>query len=216
MRVEYDLINELGRSNWIDLVAGEAVVIGHSIPDPFLVAQGTRLASMVKDIRYDDDRFVLVEALAVDLQLRLQEIKNMEKSCIFIDDIFEGNEKNKPLDKWEYDLICCDRRYEVRMLLPRFDASTPVDSRKELTTNGIRNQIPDFDKYLKVVEEHDFQTQVFRVEKYIDDNKVLRCRIVDHDHEGGWYRGWIEVYYFDTFEEAIRAWGVVKLIQEID
>lgn len=214
MKPEYDLTNELGPKNWIDCAAGEAVVIGHVINDPELVAHGTMVAGMAKEIRFNDDNFALVEALAIDIQTKLESIKSQEKTCLFIDDLFEGDVKRKPLDKWEYDLIYCGGRYEIRMVLPRYDASTPIDTRRKLIREEVRNHYKDFETFRTEDEEVDFKTQVFKITKYFNDKNELVCKLVDHDHEGGWYRGWMEIFYFESFEEAWAAWLEAKEIYE--
>ena len=209
---EYELTQELGQPNWIDEIAGEAVVLGHTLNDPELVALGTNLSQKSREVSFCDDRFCRVEGLALSLDNRLREIKSVDKLALFIEDIYDGDERNKPLDRWEYDLIFCEGRYQIKMLLPRYDKYTLKDEAKLAAEREVRGcyMDPSFESYKK--EEHtiDYVTQVFKIYMYYDDDNKLIRRVIDHDHEGGWYRGWIDMFYFDDFETAWNAWTKVK------
>lgn len=209
MTREYDLTNELGKGNWIDAIAGEAVVLGRTSNNPELTALGTELAIMIKSIRYDDENFCLVEAKAEWLSQLVEETKKRDRTCLFIDDIFEGDEKHKPLDKWEYDLICVDNRYQIQMVLPRYVPGMSVVGEREKVSELIRSIYDGFEDFVQTEEFMDYTTQLFRISKFFDGEKLV-SRIVDHDHEGGMFRGWLEIYYFDEFVVAYEAWERVK------
>lgn len=212
MQGEYDLVNELGSGNWIDVVSGEAVVMGHAGGDPELVVLGTSLAKMVQEIKYNDDKFSLVEAAAIYLGNKIKERKSRDKYSIFIDEIFEGDEKHKPLDRWEYDLILGDGRYEIKMMLPVYDKYTLVDNRKIRAEKAVMEcfEDPSFRVYKKIEQIVDYTTQVFKYTSFYDKEGKLIRRTIDHDHEGGFYRGWVDMFFFDKFEDAWNAWNKVK------
>jgi len=212
MGKEYDLINELGPRNWIDSLAGEAVVLGQVNNDPELTVLGTELAKLISEVHYDCDSFFLVEAAAVGLEKIIEAKKKYKKAVLFIDEVFEGKKDHKLSDKWEYDFIMADGRYQINMILPIYDGNSLTDDRKHDAEELVRICYgdPSFGSYTKTEEIVDYTTQVFKITKYFDENGKMIRRIVDHDHEGGMFRGWMEIFYFDDFSTAMRAWRAAK------
>ncbi len=215
MGKEYDLMNELGRGNWIDAIAGEAVVLGSYLKDLELVAKGTELAEMVKAIKYDSDDFYLVEARATRLEAELVKLKQTAKSTVFIDEICLGNEAmGKVDDEWEFDFILVEGRYEIRMMLPTYrDKIKLTDRAKTLAEQQALNLVKPKDTKPLTCEVF---RKVFSDQEYITtcyyDGDLLVRRIIDHQHDPAdkLGRGHLDIFYFDDFETATKAWKAVR------
>ncbi|KKT51804.1 MAG: hypothetical protein UW44_C0008G0126 [Candidatus Collierbacteria bacterium GW2011_GWB2_44_22] len=203
MGKEYDLMYELGRGNWIDAIAGEAVMLGFTLRDAELEVRGAELADLVKKIRYDDDEFYKVEVYARSLEMELSRIKDEIKKTIFIDKIRKEEKPRWPTRDWEYELLFVEGKYQIWMnLLDYNDQILLTNPEKTLAEEGIRQFFsdPSFKNYRYLYEETENQGQKFRVMVWRDfDGKILR-KIVNHDHaDGGINKGWLEKYFFDDF-----------------
>lgn len=213
MRKEYDLINELGPQNWLDVVAGEAVILGYSINDPELVAKGTELNVLIRRCCYDDDCFGKVEAYGEALRKEIETKRIKQKMTFFIDDLFVGEVKSKSHYEWEYDFICADRGYEILMILPvYYDKSKLSDPVRMIADKKLRSMYddPSFESYRKEEVDTVFESQTFHFTKYFDEKGRLLRRSVDFNHEGVTARGWFEHFYFEDFALALGAWQEIK------
>ncbi|KKT48907.1 MAG: hypothetical protein UW42_C0044G0002 [Candidatus Collierbacteria bacterium GW2011_GWB1_44_197] len=215
MGKEYDLMNELGRGNWIDAVAGEAVVLGSYLNDLELVAKGTELAEMVRAIKYDSDGFYLVEVKAKQLEAVIVRLKETEARSVYIDKFCLGEEVfGKVDDEWEFDFVLAERRYEIRMMLPTYRDKVKLNDRVKALAES---------ETLSVVTEHgakllttEVVRKVFSNQEYIttcfyDEDRLVR-RIIDHQHDPAdrTGRGHLDIFYFDDFETATKAWKMVR------
>lgn len=213
MKKEYDLINELGYKNWLDIVAGEAVILGHCLNDSCLVADGTSLATLIESIHFDNDDFGKVEAAAQSLEKKLMRRKELEKGTIFIDQLNLGREMKKTLYDWEFDFNCVNGIYQILMFLPEyFDREKLLNKVKIEAEKEILKVISGsgFDDFRKEKEVNTFGSQTFETVKYFDKRgKVIR-KTVDFNHEGSIKRGWTEYYYFEDFATAGEAWMGVR------
>ncbi len=201
-REKKDLTCELGYRNWIDSVAGEAVTTGWFLGDPYLTARGTHLASLVRKIKYDDDRFGLVEAMASSLVEEIKKARERARATEFIDELFVGEEKNKSYFDWEYNFICVEGKYQIMMLLPAYYDAEMVGKKIDLEEVGLW--------HLVRTERDTYESQVFVNYHYCDSGGRLRHRVVDFNHEEKRKRGRVEYYYFDDFQSAWEAWQKVK------
>lgn len=173
MRKEYDLIRELGRGNWIDEVAGEAVLWGYSTVDPELEARGAELSKMVKEIKFDNDQFYKVEAAAKELQ-RLVGKKQREESSIYIDRLRAIEGDKWPMSDWEYGLVYINPFYEVRILLPAFYSESELGEKQEMETAVMSCfEDPEFKSYKKEKSngESIFTGQMVWKERYYNEKK---------------------------------------------
>jgi len=218
MGIEYDLMNELGRGNWIDSVAGEAVVLGSYLRDPELVARGTELADMVRAIKYDSDEFFLVEARAKQLEAEIVKLKQTQARMIYIGEICPGAEKvGKPDDEWEFDFILVEQRYQIRMLLPTYREKNKLvaDRAKALAELELFDLVSDRGTKLltKQVVRKVFSDQEYITTTYYDGERLVR-RTIDHQHDPAdkSARGNLDIFYFDDFEPAVRAWMELRKI----
>ena len=211
MTKEYDIINELGRGNWIDEVAGEAVLLGYSCVDPDLQAKGAELAQMVRETKFDSDQFYRVIVAAKELQtlVRLQK----ERNSAYIDKIVDYGEGNGSKGEWQYELSCISTIYQIRITLPEFYADREL-AEKDVMESAVMNGYddPTFSKYEKVrkVEKSIFTRDATWSEKYFDDKHRLIREIDVHEHRDDSTRGFREVFYFEDFSDATKAWLAMK------
>ena len=208
-------MNELGRGNWIDAIAGEAVVLGSFLKDLELVAQGTELSEMVREIRYDSDDFYLVEAKAKQLEAEIAKLKLTEARSVYIDEVCLGNEAmGKVDDEWEFDFILAEARYEIRMMLPTYREKIKLnDLTKAIAESGIMRILTDNEAKTLTNEviRKVFSDQEYITTSYYDGDRLVR-RTIDHQHDpadkSG--RGHLDIFYFDDFETATKAWKTVR------
>jgi len=216
MEKEYDLMNELGRGNWIDAIAGEAVVVGFALREPELEIKGTELAAMVVNIKYDDDEFYKVEAYARGLELELERVKKERDKTIFLDKVRKSEEEKWPIREWEYDFLCVKGRYQIWLNLPVYTGVVMlVDKEKVAIESAIRRFFVDstFESYEYSYEESICQDQKFRVKIWHDGQGRMVREIINHDHgDDGISKGWLERYYFDDFKTAATAWHELRKI----
>ena len=213
MNKEYDLSNELGPRNWLDSVAGEAVIWGHCLNDPMLVAMGTELSLLVQKIRFDDDKFALAEAKGRALEKELAERKEGEKATVFIDEMCMGKEGNKSLYDWEFDLVFTDGRYQIQMILPVYYDREKFNEEARITAEvQVRASFGDssFESYEKESVSTVYESQIFVNTRYYDEQGKLLKRTIDFNHEGSLARGWNDFYYFDDFATAFNTWEEMK------
>lgn len=212
MRKEYDLTNELGPQNWLDVVAGEAVVLGWFLKDVELTMMGTMLAKGIDKVRFDRDDFFKVEAQALDLVKIVEEKKKNQSSVLFMDEICEYDGKNKSLNKWEYSLILNEGRYQIMMLMPEYFDREPPDNGKSKVEEIIRESFtnPAFGELVKVEDSKMMGIQKMDTTDYYTSDKKLICHKVDFDHECGWKRGQIVIYHIDDYGQSIVVWGKIR------
>lgn len=212
MRKEYDLTNELGPQNWLDVVAGEAVVLGWFLKDVELTMKGTMLAESIVRVHFDNDDFLKVEAQALDLVRVIEEKKKSQSLVFFVDEICEYDGKNKSLNKWEYSLILSEGRYQIMMLMPEYFDREPPDGGKlkieEIIRESFRN--PSFDELVKVEDSKKMGVQKMDITDYYTHDKKLICHKVDFDHECKSKRGQIVTYYIDDYAQSIAVWTKIK------
>lgn len=211
---EYDLSNELGPQNWLDVLAGEAVMLGHMINDPLLVAKGTHLAQQIRCIRYDDDDFFWVVAEGKWLVKELETVKMSRGRTVFIDELYLGKEKKKSLYDWEFDLIYADKQYWIRMTLPVYASQDDLNCKEKLAgEKAVSECFPDssFQSYQTDVQKTVYDSQTLTYTSYFDEKGKRLKRVCDFNHEGQyWYRGRVEDYFFDDFYAAWSAWTKMK------
>lgn len=218
MRKEYDLIRELGRGNWIDEVAGEAVLWGYSDVDPDLEARGNELARMVREIKYDSDKFYLVEAFAREI-IEIVERKK-ERDSAFIDTFSSGEATKWPSDEWQYEFACINKIYRVRITLPCFYSDDELSGNDRLETVVMAYfKDPTFSSYM--LEKHHSKSKYTRqniwTNKYYDDNKHRLIReIVVHEHQDDSSRGFNEIFYFESLSQAVEAWTALRMAFTLD
>lgn len=206
---------ELGRKNWIDSVAGEAVVLGAKMREPTLEIAGTELARMIREIPYDSDRFAWVMASARGLMSEIDRIIKKRKDTTYIDAVFKGETLAKRDDQsWEYNLIYSYGKYEIQMILPVYQGREVLREDKKKKAESIVcgfYKDPTFEMYEKSIIETDHVSQMYKTITFTDRScgRLLRM-ITDHDHEGSNYRGWYEIFYFYDFDTAWSAWEKMK------
>lgn len=212
MRKEYDLIRELGRGNWIDEVAGEAVLLGYSCVDPDLQTKGAELAQMVREIRFDSDQFYRVIVAAKELQAQVKQQK--ERNSAYIDKIVDYGEGNGPKGEWQYELSCISTIYQIRITLPEFYADREL-AEKDKMESAVMSCFADptfskYEKVRKVGRKSIFTRDATWSEKYFDANHRLIREIDVHEHKDDCTRGFREVFYFDGLTSAATAWTCLR------
>lgn len=214
MREEYDIINELGSRNWLDVAAGEAVILGYFSSDVELEMLGTALAQRLNEVRFDDDNFFKVEAQATDLQERIERKKKEQGMILFIDEICEYEGGRKSLCKWEYGLTLAGGRYEITMMMPEYYGCPPNTEYRELIEDVIRASYsnPKFDELVIVNDSKIIGHQKMDTPKHYTVDGKLICRVVDFDHEDGPKRGMNIFYYFDEYAQVMNTWVKMKAI----
>jgi len=212
MRKEYDLANELGPQNWLDVVAGEAVVLGWFLKDVELTMAGTMLAESVAKVHFDRDDFFRVEAQALNLVKVIEEKKKSQSLVLFMDEICEYEGKNKSLNKWEYSLILSEGRYQIMMLMPEYFDREPPDGGKLKVEEIIRESFnnPAFGELIKIEDSKMMGVQKMDTTDYYTHDKKLICHKVDFDHECKWKRGQIVTYYIDDYAQSITVWTKIR------
>lgn len=212
---EYDLVNELGPGNWLDAVAGEAVVLGFAMRDPDLEMRGTYLARLIAETPYDHDGFGRVEAYAIGLMEKISRELKKQKNVLKIEEIYRGvSEFRRSSCEWEYDFVYAEGRYQVQMILPvYYDGQKLNEAEKKMAEKVARSAFtdPSFES-CRVSEVYtDYVTQGVTTRSFWDGEKLVR-RTVLHNHEDGCSHGWRETYYFDDFETAMKVWRVIRKI----
>lgn len=207
--VEYDLARELGRGNWVDAVAGEATILGYALHDSRLELKGEELARMVREIKYDSDNFSRVEAYAIGLAEELEVMKAKAETNAFIDSV--PGEKSFG-DNFQYDFLESKGRYQIK--ISHFDFS---DNRvlKDKIKLEVEARLASFLKTLNCsesVEEvvHPLNMQKFVTTTYFDKEGMVLRKIIIHDHQDKYSKGFIEIFFFDDFSTAIQAWVEIK------
>lgn len=217
---EFNLTRELGRANWIDSLAGEAVVLGFASNYPELEMMGTELAIMTREIPYYDDNFSKVIAYAMHVQKEIERAINTKWKTVWIDTIYEGESLEKRNARtWEYDLLCTEGVYQILMVLPVYQGCDILENEKKLQAEiavgkFFGNEI--FETCRKEIAETNYASQLLVTASYYDNESGrLLKRVTDHNHEDGYCRGRQEIYFFEDYETAIRAWNKVKGICDI-
>lgn len=220
MNKEYDLINELGYKNWMDAVAGEAVMIGLLAHQPELEVLGTNLARIIGEIPYNHDDFYKVGAEIKKVEKAISEYKGWIKQAIFIDEICKVDQKGKKsLYDWAYNLLMVERVYRIQMILPVYLGKEVLKEEKKLLAERVVSHFyddPGFQKYKKVITETDYVTQKMETSSYYDAEDQLLRRVTDHNHEGSNSRGRQETFYFKDFSRATQAWADMKEVVTSD
>ncbi|KKT72377.1 MAG: hypothetical protein UW68_C0039G0015 [Candidatus Collierbacteria bacterium GW2011_GWB1_44_6] len=215
MEKDRGLTNELGYRNWIDSLAGEAILLGEECYEPDLVVRATGLARMAREIPYHSDQFSRVIAEAMYLEKIIANLKDRE-FLIYIEEVYEDKQLREYGSRdWAYEVKVSQGRYEIRMLLHVYD--TVSDLKRGLKSQAeerVRNYFgdPSFETYSRETEEEYIQGQKFVMVKYFDHGNLIRS-VIDHQHEignGPTTKGHQEIFYFDDYETAIRAWAEVK------
>ena len=213
MRKEEDIVNELGYRNWLDVVAGEAVILGHMSNDPTLVAKGTKLATLIRKGNFYDDDFSKVVAYGVGLVREISNRKHRERATQFLDCLYKGEKDDKSCYDWEYDLVSADGRYAIWMFLPEYYGTgkllDPVKMEIEKRVQTTYSD-PSFISYTRSEEINSTESQVFENVRYFDEAGVEVRRSVEFNHEGRVARGRNDYYYFDDLAQALTAWQEVK------
>lgn len=213
---ERDLTYELGRQNWIDALAGEAVVLGFTLRKPELEMMGTSLASLVREVPYNNDNFSKVIGLAQGLETKIKRVLEAETKTIYIEEIYEGESLPKRNSRsWEYDFVFSGGQYQILMILPVFQGNEVLlEEKKKLAEAAVCGVFGDssFESYEKQIIETDYVTQKYITTSYVDEKMRLLRRITRHDHEQGYFEGWHEMYFFDDFATANEAWKKVRSI----
>ena len=212
MRKEYDLAHELGPQNWLDVVAGEAVVLGWFLKDAELTMRGTMLAEGIAKVHFDDDSFFKVEAQALDLVKTIEERKKDQTQVQFLDEICEYDGKNKSLNKWEYSLILSGGGYQIMMLMPEYFDREPPDDGKSRVEEIIWESFKDpaFGELVKVEDSKMMGVQKMDTTDYYTHDKKLVCHKVDFDHECKWKRGQIIIYHINDYAQSITVWTKIR------
>jgi len=214
MEREYDIINELGSKNWLDVAAGEAVILGYYSGDVELQMWGTALAQRLNEVRFDDDNFSKVEAQATDLLERIDRKKKEQGMILFIDEICEYEGGKKSLCKWEYGLVMAEGRYEITMMMPEYYGCPPNTECRELIEDVIRASYSNsrFDELVRVNDSKIIGHQKMDTAMYYTADGKLIHRVVDFNHEDGPKRGMNIIYYFDEYTQVINTWVRIKAI----
>ncbi|HAI22768.1 TPA: hypothetical protein DCP77_04150 [Candidatus Collierbacteria bacterium] len=212
MRKEYDLAHELGPQNWLDVVAGEAVVLGWFLKDAELTMRGTMLAEGIAKVHFDDDSFFKVEAQALDLVKTIEERKKDQTQVQFLDEICEYDGKNKSLNKWEYSLILSGGGYQIMMLMPEYFDREPPDDGKSRVEEIIWESFKDpaFGELVKVEDSKMMGVQKMDTTDYYTHDKKLVCHKVDFDHECKRKRGQIIIYHINDYAQSITVWTKIR------
>ena len=208
---EYDLINELGSQNWLDIVAGEAVVLGHLFHDAELVMRGTSLAAKLTEVHFDDDNFPKVEAEALSLLKVLDRAKKFREETVFLDEICEYEGGNRSLNKWEYDLILAKGVYQIQMYMPEYFGERPSDEYLSVEA-VIRESYGDFGKFQRCDKSQEYGGQKMDTTDYYTNDGRLVCRRTDFTHECGWKNGVSINYYIDDALQAVETWAKIRAI----
>lgn len=215
MRKEgYDIINELGSQNWLDVAAGEAVLLGQLTHDVELTMKGTRLAELLDEIKYDNDQFSKVEAEGMGLTEKINIKKNEQNSAVFIDEICEYRNGIKRSDTWEYELILCQGRYQIRLVLPEYYGLLPANKTKENVEEIIKNSYtnPLFAELEKSDSMKMIGHQKMDTTDYYTDMGMIICQIIDFEHESGTKKGMTEIYHFDDSTQVSQTWSRIRAI----
>jgi len=211
MKREYDLIRDLGRENWLDAVAGEAYLLGCLADDPELSMQGTVLAGLIRETPYDNDGFSRVIAAGMGLIDKVSEVKKRTSAVLFIDEVATEEESKRDASDWGYDLVLLEGGYQIRMVMPEYYGKWPDDERAELICEAAKASYKRFDNFLRSEKSVMMGSQKMdSVEVWDGARQVYRQ--VDFDHECGYKRGQLRIFYFDDYSQVMDVWRAVKTI----
>ena len=210
----YDITNELGSQNWLDVTAGEAVLLGQFTFDPELVMLGTLLARGVRNVNYNKDDFSKVEAQAMGLVGIIKKKKEELTSTVFLDEICEYKGGEKLSSTWEYNLLLSGGRYQVLMMMPEYIGTLSVSGAALEIEKTIQNSFyyPRFEQLKMVKNSKIVGDQKLDTADYYTNQNSLVCHSVDFDHEGGWKRGKTVIYYINDSNQAMETWAKIRSI----
>lgn len=214
MKREYDIRYELGPRNWLDAVAGEAVVLGYIFHDVELEMMGTALAERIGAVRFDDDKFSLVEAQALHIKKIIAEKKVKWQDTPVIDEICEYDGGRKSLYKWEYSFLFADGQYVITLMMPEYQGRLPDTENREQVEKVIRESYSDpvFEELTADEEIIKIGHQSKKTTEYRTVGGRLICREIDFQHEDGPKRGRLVTYFYDEYSQAIGAWVDIRAI----
>jgi len=214
VKKEYDIIYELGRRNWLDVTAGEALVLGYLTKDVELQMRGTALAEKVLEVRFDSDDFFKIEAQATDLKELIRKSKEKQEMSLFIDDIYKFEGGKKSLGEWEYELVLAEGRYEIRLTMPEYFGKSPYSLVSDMVEEAVRTSYekPKFEEMIEVEDSKVFGHQKLDITNHYTIVGKLVCHTVDFNHEDVSKRGKTVVYYIDEYQQAVTAWAEVRSI----
>ena len=212
MKKETDLVYELGKANWLDSAAGEAYILGSLMNEPRLAMEGTRLAGMIREIPYSSEQFALVIACGKDLLKRIDEAKTREKATAFLDEIAVYENGRKTLIDWEYDLIMASGRYQINMIMPEYYGKSLDEDGVGEIMEVIKGSYSRFDS-LERSERSEIMGDIQKMDIVeVRDGDALVYRMVDFNHECGYKRGQIRIFYFNDYSQVMGVWERVKVI----
>lgn len=210
---DYDLINELGPQNWIDAVAGEAVVMGFVLRKPELEMKGTALAKLAREIQYNSDDFGRVEAMARSIKREIETMQTL-RGPIKIDELYFGDERfRRSSVDWEFQFVFEQGRYQIQIILPVYYGNDRLnDGIKLVAETIVKNSFedPSFGSYQYDEVVVDYVIQTMKISNYRDNTGKLLRRVIDHSHEDGYSRGIHDTYYFDDFVKATNIWREIS------
>jgi len=212
MKKEFDLTKELGRRNWLDNASGEAYLLGSLANEPELAMQGTVLAGLIREIPYDSEEFAWVIAAGKDLIKKIDEVKRRSSAVVFIDEVavYEEGNRRTTLD-WEYDLIFVEGGYQIKMVMPEYYGKKPSDDRVEKICELARASYGRFDTFRRSEKSQMMETQKMDSIEVWDGVKQV-YRQLDFNHECGYKRGQLRIFYFDDYSQVMNVWQQVRAI----
>lgn len=210
----YDLINELGPQNWMDSVAGEAVVFGHLTNNPEIVAKGSVLAGEIRNCRYNNDDFGRVQGMAEGLENLLEKRNKEENSSVFIDEVCVFRAGEKSLNNWEYGFTLSHGRYRINLTMPEYFGLKPPEEKRVEVEKIIQDGFtePNYEDLKIISSSEEYGRQKVDTTNYYTSAMKLICHRVEFDHEDGGKRGVMIIYYFDELAQALETWVKVRAI----
>lgn len=213
VKKEYEIINELGPQNWLDIAAGEAIILGQMMHDAELVMRGTKLAEGIQKVRYDNDNFSKIEAEAIGLLKTIDEKKDVQEDTLFLDEICEYDGTSKSLTRWGYDLVLLKGEYQILMYMPEYFGDKPSDEYlkvEKIVRSGYENT--PFGEWVRKDETKIYGYQRMDITDYYTNEGKLICHTADFVHECGWKKGMYINYHIENTLQAIDTWMKVRSI----
>lgn len=210
----FDLINELGYGNQYDLVAAQAQLVGTQYGEPVLVRLGTELADLILHIPYNSDKFYQVIAKSKEVAQRVKEVRD------FSYDDFDLSDDDGRIIRFYFHRERLENAsspentaYQYRILI-----HTPRTEKFE--RDVIHTSAVAFMKSYLCFQRRNLACEDYRVGygyAYGDQQRFFSQdsgRMVYWEevwrHENNMERGFRDLFVFETYEQASKAWSEMK------
>lgn len=205
---EYDIRNELGPYNKYEDLAGKAYIFGVQTKNSRLTEMGLNLWKLLNQIKFNDDKFYIVEEKSHELEKILKNINFQEESfCIktqndteilFTKKRTEGSRSNKP-----FVIVVGSDRFQNSPSLFEDIKNIAEEILDYLRVN--KDQI-EIEEYGNPLTKSNFREAYYRNPK---GKKYLLYTEYEHKHEGASEFAYDFSFYLEK-KECFDLWNMLK------